>query len=257
MKPRAIVLKVAGTNCDLETCFAFEMAGAESELVHINELISGAKKISDYQLIAFAGGFSYGDDISAAKVLSTKINAYLMDDLLGALSRGTPVIGICNGFQVLVKTGLLPGADAGKATLFFNDSYKFEDRWVRLVPVESECIFTSGVDEPIYLPIAHMEGKFVADEPTVDLLKNNSRIVFRYADDDGKPAGGEFPANPNGSMADIAGITDATGLILGMMPHPERHLDPTNHPRWPREGLKSTGDGAALFSNAVKFVMKT
>ncbi len=254
MKPKALVLKVAGTNCDLETCRAFEVAGADWELIHINEILSGDKVISDYNIIALPGGFSYGDDISAAKVLAAKISTHLMDDLKTALGRGVPIIGICNGFQVLVKTGLLPGPDTGPATLFFNDTYKFEDRWVVLKPGQTNCIFTDGMTEPIYLPIAHMEGKFVADDPEIRNLEIGNRVVFRYVDNNGITVNGHFPENPNGSMNDIAGITDSTGLILGMMPHPERYLDCTNHPRWPREGLKPEGDGVALFRNAVKFV---
>jgi phosphoribosylformylglycinamidine synthase I len=254
MKPKALVLKVAGTNCDLETCYAFEAAGADWELIHINQILSGEKKISDFNTIALAGGFSYGDDISAAKVLATKIKAYLMDDLKAALERGVPIIGICNGFQVLVKTGLLPGDGMGDATLFFNDTYKFEDRWVYLRPSGSKCIFTDGIKAPIYLPIAHMEGKYMAEDEGINNLESGNRVVFRYAKKDGGSADEKFPDNPNGSLNDIAGITDETGLILGMMPHPERHLDPTNHPRWPREGIKKTGDGCNLFENAVKFI---
>jgi len=254
MKPKALVLKVAGTNCDLETCRAFEVAGADWELIHINEILSGQKVISDYNIIALPGGFSYGDDISAAKVLAAKISAHLMDDFKAALQRGVPIIGICNGFQVLVKTGLLPGPDTGEATLFFNDTYKFEDRWVVLKPGQTNCIFTDGMTEPVYLPIAHMEGKFVADDPDISRLETGNRVVFSYADNNGEKANGHFPENPNGSMNDIAGITDSTGLILGMMPHPERYLDGTNHPGWSRVGLKPEGDGVALFKNAVKFV---
>lgn len=254
MKPRALVLKVAGTNCDLETCRAFEIAGAEWSLVHINELIDGSVRMNDFSIIALPGGFSYGDDISAARVLATKISTHLMDDFHEARSRGVPIIGICNGFQVLVKMGLLPGDDIGPATLYFNDSYKFEDRWVWVKPGNTKCVFTRGLTEPVYLPVAHMEGKFVAEDSNLDALEKNQRIVFKYCNDDGKLAIGKFPENPNASCEDIAGITDETGLVLGMMPHPERHLDGTNHPRWPREGIKPEGDGLALFRNAVEFV---
>jgi len=254
-KPRVIVLRAAGSNCDMETHYAFEYAGARAEMIHINRLLRGEVPLADYQILAIPGGFTYGDDISAGKILANELRYKLAEQLTAFHQAGKLIIGICNGFQVLVKAGLLPALDfaAGQqVTLVHNDSGKFEDRWVYLRVLESPCVFTTPMPEQLYFPVAHAEGKFAVSHPEVlERLEANRQIVFRYCTADGGAAA--YPANPNGSVRDIAGICDPTGRILGLMPHPERHIDPTNHPRWMREGAAPEGDGAAIFHNAVAY----
>ena len=239
-KPKVLVLRAAGTNCDAETAFAFELAGAESRLVHVKRLIEGSVKLLDFDILAIPGGFSYGDDISAGKVLAVELTKRLGEELREFVGRSRPVLGICNGFQVLVKTGLL---GEGKSTLASNDSQKFEDRWVFLAPEDTNCIWTQGLDSSLTLPVAHAEGKFVCGE-------RRFQVAFRYVERDGSPAG--YPANPNGSAGGIAGVSDPTGLILGLMPHPERHIFPHQHPRWTREGLKARPEGLVILENGVR-----
>lgn len=256
---RVFILRTAGTNCDYETKFAFEHVGAHADLVHINQLFKKGKQLADYQILAIPGGFTYGDDVSAGKILANELKHRLGDTLNDFISQGKLIIGICNGFQVLVKAGLLPGAEEGEATLVLNDSGKFEDRWVYLKqPMgagegrENNCVWMEGIDEIIYLPVAHAEGKFIpANEAVLATLQKNKRIVFQYVDKEGSLLG--YPDNPNGSMDNIAGICDRTGRILGVMPHPERYIDPLNHPRWTREGLKKEGEGVKIFRNGVEY----
>jgi len=249
-KPKIIILRTAGTNCDKETASAFKMAGGESELVHINELVRDEKFLKDYQILAIPGGFTYGDDIASGKILANEIKYKLNKDLKNFINSGKLIIGICNGFQVLVKAGILPGINSGamEATLSFNDSGSFIDKWVELRITNDErrttkCVWAKNLPETIYLPIAHGEGKFIPkNKDVLNNLRKNAQIVFRYAD------------NPNGSIDDIAGICDTTGRVLGMMPHPERHVIGTQHPRWTREGLKEFGDGFAIFKNGVDYI---
>ncbi len=261
--PKVLVLRTAGTNCDLETAFAFESAGARVDRVHINCLISKEKKLRDYQILAIPGGFSYGDDIISGRILANELRLRLEDDLKRFISDGKLAIGICNGFQVLVRAGILPGnfaldqeiSFAQTVTLTHNDSGKFEDRWVYLKP-DGRCVWTEDLDEVIYLPVAHAEGKFVASTPALlEKMKANSQIVFRYCDQNGdKPY---YPANPNGAMDDVAGIADATGRILGLMPHPERHFLSLQHPAWTRFSLRQKfGHGAKIFVNGVSYIKK-
>lgn len=256
-RPRVCVVRTAGTNCDAETAFAFEQAGAQAELVHSNRLIDGSAGLEEYHIAAFPGGFSYGDDIAAGRILANELRFKLADSLRGFLKDGKLIIGICNGFQILVKAGLLPGnAEMMQdASLVINDSGKFEDRWVYLrssvtshqSPVR--CVWTRGLPEVIYLPVAHGEGKFVVREDAVfERLRQNGQIVLRYCDEQGRPAG--YPANPNGSLDAVAGICDTTGRILGMMPHPERHVRCAQHPRW----LSAGGDGSQIFRNGVEYI---
>lgn len=258
VKPRALVLTGYGINCDLETEYAFELAGANSERVHINDLIKDIKHLEDYQILALPGGFSFGDDIAAGKVLAVKILANLNDELERFIDKGNLILGICNGAQIGVKYPL-PGLDKDNqqiATLTFNDSGKFDDRWVYLRNMNNKCIFTQGIDM-IELPIAHGEGKFfVQDDKILERLYEENLVVFKYVDENGNPANGRYPYNPNGSMDDIAAICDPTGWSLIMMPHPERYLTPYHHPRWQRqkvEGkLPEEGQGLQIFRNAVK-----
>jgi phosphoribosylformylglycinamidine synthase len=268
---KVIVIRTAGTNCNEETAFAFSRLGALVEQVHINALISGAQKLRDYHILALPGGFSYGDDIASGRILANELRLKLADDIKQFIRDGKLIIGICNGFQVLAKAGILPGLGwsssssnrtfAGareigqEATLFYNDSAKFEARWVRL-KVESRSVWTKDMPPQIYLPVAHAEGKFIPREKKVlDALVNRGQIVLRYCAPDGsKPS---YPDNPNGSTEDIAGITDTTGRVFGLMPHPERHFLFEQHPYWTRLTKKSEfGDGAKIFENGINYVME-
>ena len=253
---RVVVLRTAGTNCDYETAYAFEKSGATAERVHINRLIDKPGRLDRTHILALPGGFSYGDDIASGKLLANEIRFRLEDEMKRFVGDGKLIIGICNGFQVLAKSGLLPGLRRGKVetTLTFNDSGRFEDRWVHLKAETDRCAFVR-LGEDTYLPVAHGEGKFVAEKTVLTELKENGLVVFRYADPAGA-CGAGYPWNPNGSVEDIAGICDPTGRIFGLMPHPERHVEAIHHPRWTREGLKAEGDGARIFRNAVAFVRK-
>jgi len=256
VKPKVLILYGYGINCDNETQYGFELAGAEAEKVHVNQLISGERKLRDYQILAIPGGFSFGDDIGAGKVLATKIKYNLAAEFSEFIKKGKLIIGICNGFQVLVKLGILPGFngnyDRQEVTLTFNDSGRFEDRWVCLkINQKSKCIWTRGI-ERLYLPARHGEGKFVSREEKIrERLISQNRIVAQYMDDKGNLAG--YPWNPNGSELNIAGICDETGRIFGLMPHPEAFLFPQNHPRWTREKIQE-GEGLKIFKNAINFV---
>ena len=254
IKPKVLVLKAAGINCDAETAAAFESAGAQTEFVHINQLVSGGKRLADYQVFVLSGGFTYGDDIAAGKILANELKSKLFDAIKDFVAAGKLIIGICNGFQVLVRAGILPGHIdfEQEVTLTNNDSGVFQDRWVYLKNAASPCIWTKGLLEVIYLPIAHGEGKFIPkNEDVLERLRRQGQIVFTYCDSRGQS--GDYPVNPNGSIDSIAGICDTTGRVLGLMPHPERHIISLQHPRWTREGLKKHGDGFAIFLNAVHF----
>ncbi len=265
-RPRALILTGYGINCDRETQYAFEAAGAQAVRVHVNDLIDGYDTLTRYQIVAIPGGFSYGDDIASGKVLANRLKTHLADVLEAFIARGNLVIGICNGFQVMVKYGLL-GSSQGTAprvqtvTLTYNDSGRYEDRWVHLVAVSDRCVFTRGI-ERLYLPVAHGEGKFYAEKDVLASLEAHGLVALRYTLEDGSLAQGRFPWNPNGSCNDIAGICDATGRVFGMMPHPERFLSLTNHPRWTarydaarRKGisLSPEGQGLQIFRNAVSY----
>ena len=248
---KTLILRAPGTNCDAETAFAFQQAGAAVSSVHINRLIGGEERLSDYQIMVIPGGFTYGDDIAAGKVLANELKLKLGEDMLSFIEDGKLILGICNGFQVLVKVGILPEPsldDSPLLTLSTNDSGKFECRWVHLsVNKESPCIFTRGIDR-LYLPVAHGEGKVVA-EPEV---LTESNIALFYTDEHGNNKAG-YPYNPNGSIKNIAGICDASGRIFALMPHPERHIRGTQHPQWTRQGARKYGDGFQIFLNAVKW----
>ena len=255
-KVNVLVLRAAGTNCDEETAFAFELAGAEAQRVHVNRLRETPALLRRYEVLAIPGGFTYGDDLGAGTVLANELTCWLRDQLEAFLQAGRLIIGICNGFQVLVKMDLLPrvpGLDGQRqATLAPNLSARFEDRWVRLRVTAGRSAFVRD-QHLIELPVAHAEGRFAArDDAVLEQLKANNQIVFQYCDTDGRPTT-EYPANPNGSVLGVAGVCDPTGRVLGMMPHPERHVLGVHHPRWTREGAKAQGDGLALFKNALAY----
>jgi phosphoribosylformylglycinamidine synthase len=253
MKPPVCVLHTDGTNCDVETAWAFEKCAGAPRLVHVNELRSGSQKLADFGVLVIPGGFSYGDDVHSGKILAVELTSFLREALADFVARGRPVLGICNGFQVLVRTGLLPYARIGaiSAALMANDSGRFECRWIRM-RVEGDSIFTRGlVGRTVTYQVAHGEGKFYAPRPVLEDLEAAGQVVFRYVDRDGAPTTA-YPDNPNGSLNAIAGITDPSGLVLGLMPHPERFVETTHHPNW-RRGLSGEPDGLALFTNAVRY----
>ena len=249
-KPKVLILRTAGTNCDYETDYAFQLAGASTSLIHINQLINNQVCLTDYHIMAIPGGFSYGDDIAAGILLANELKFKLIDKVTEFVDRGGLILGICNGFQVLVRSGLLPRINSQhnnqQATLAMNTSTKFECRWVNLQTDKNISVFTKGLKNKLYLPVAHAEGRFIASDTILDQLEANGQIVFRYV----LPG---YPHNPNGSHRNIAGVCDPTGRILGMMPHPERYLIRHNHPRWTRENLPEEGDGLAIFRNAVDY----
>lgn len=255
--PRVLVLRAPGTNCDHETAYAFEAAGAQATLVHINRLLETPGLTSEFQILCVPGGFSYGDDIAAGRILANQIRHHLHEVMAEFKASEKLILGICNGFQVLIKSGILLDDDArgSLATFTLNDSGKYEDRWVRLTVDGDKCVFFRNIHS-LYLPVAHAEGKFVVrDDAALKQLGDQQQLVLRYAGEslegDGRLA---YPENPNGSRANVAGTCDSTGRVLGMMPHPERHLDPTQHPRWTRGELKDRGDGFAVFQNAVEYL---
>ncbi len=255
--PRVLILRAPGTNCDVETAYAFERAGGKAERWHINRLLEGPRLLTDFQILCIPGGFSYGDDVAAGKILANQIQHHLADDLRQFKAAGKLVLGICNGFQVLIKSGLLLDNDPNlgpPATLTWNDSGRFEDRWIRLSVQGSKCVFLEGIDSML-LPVAHAEGKFVPrDAIVLEALAREGQLVLKYRQlcgEDG--AGVPYPDNPNGSIADTAGVCDTTGRVFGLMPHPERHIDPTQHPRWTRGEARDPGDGFKVFRNAVDY----
>ena len=281
MKPRVLVLAASGTNRDRDALVACELAGGAPEVVHINQLRSGERHLSHYQMLLIPGGFSYGDDLGAGRILATDLLYSLggkamdgqgrpplrlaggLEDNLHVFARsGRPILGICNGFQALVKAGFLPGPnESGEAissgdqrqmaTLTTNASNRFECRWVYLRPnPDSPCIFTRGLSDLIYCPVAHGEGRFVPkDEAVLQAVQARNQVAMIYTDERGEPA--EYPYNPNGSIAGIAGVCNSAGNILGLMPHPEDHVVPEQHPRrtrgeWGHSGL-------SLFENGIRY----
>lgn len=251
--PRALILRAPGANCDIETEFALHEAGAAVERIHINRLREQPSLMQRFQILVLPGGFSYGDDVAAGKILANQLSHFLSDSIHRFRAAEKLILGICNGFQALLKAGLIipPDEDGPLATLAHNASGQFQDRWTYLEAKPANCPFLKDC-ERFHLPIAHGEGNFVCREPWIlQGLEQAHQIVLRYVDANGKP--GPFPVNPNGSQGNVAGICDASGRVLGLMPHPERHVLPTQHPRWTREGLAKEGDGLRLFRNAVEY----
>lgn len=262
----ALVLTGFGLNCDLETAYALERAGARAHRVHLNSLVRKERHLQDYRILVIGGGFSWGDDHGAGVIMAMRIKHRLRDDLLEFVEKKGLVLGICNGFQVLVNLGLLPRFEPRRlkreVALIHNDCGNFRDQWVHVaVNPSSPCVLTEGI-HTIELPIRHGEGKFYAPQPILDRLAHGGQVAFTYVRPDGSPAEGEFPHNPNGSLQDIAGICDPTGRITGLMPHPEAYNHWTNHPDWTlhkeiarRKGDRppEEGEGIRLFRNAVNY----
>ena len=248
---KVLVLRAPGINCDGEAAAAMELAGAVAERVHVNRLADGSVRLADYAMLLIPGGFAYGDHLGAGRMLAVDLIHRLRDDLQAFVADGRPVLGICNGFQVLVKTGLLPG-EAGQATLTDNASGHYECRWIRLAAdPHSPCVFTQGIDEPFDLPVGHGEGRFLADPAVLSRLDANRQVVVRYVDAANQPAQA-YPANPNGATQAIAGICNAQGNVFGLMPHPDRAFLPQQHPQWRRRGLAKEAPGMVFFRNAVR-----
>jgi phosphoribosylformylglycinamidine synthase len=251
--PRVLILRAPGANCDAEAQFAFEQAGAVAERVHINRLREQPSLLQRFQILVIPGGFTYGDDVAAGKILANQLAHFLGDTLRRFRDGNRLILGICNGFQALLKAGLIvpPDEEGPLATLLHNASGKFEDRWITLQATPGRCPFLQGIDRML-VPTAHGEGRFVCREEWILRgLEEAGQVVLRYVDTDGRP--GPYPINPNGSQGDVAGVCDATGRVLGLMPHPERHVLPTQHPQWTRRGLAPEGEGLKLFRNAVQF----
>jgi phosphoribosylformylglycinamidine synthase subunit PurQ / glutaminase len=257
-RPRILVLRAAGINCDEETAAAIELAGGEPERVHVNRVAGGDCNLLDFAGLIIPGGFSYGDHLGAGKLLAIDLVHRLQEPLLRFIADRRPVLGVCNGFQVLVRAGLLPGATPATVprqmvTLAANANGHYECRWIRLAAEPgSPCIFTRGIEQPFALPVGHGEGQLVADDAVLDDLERAKQVAVRYVDDQGNPAT-TYPANPNGSTASIAGICNPGGTVFGLMPHPDRAFLPELHPDWLRDRSRREGDGLAIFRNMVTY----
>jgi phosphoribosylformylglycinamidine synthase I len=253
LAPRALILRAPGTNCDHETAHAFERAGGLARRMHVRALAAKPAAADDFQILCIPGGFSYGDDIASGRIFALELKTRLADALLRFRDRGGLVLGICNGFQVLLQTGLLladPSSAAARASLAHNHSGRFIDRWVSLRAIPGRCVFLQGIGD-FELPIAHGEGRFVtrsaADFAALDAA---GQLVLRYA-----PDASGHSTNPNGAEGDVAGACDESGRVLGLMPHPERFIDATQHPAWAgRLDPTASGAGLALFANAIRAV---
>jgi phosphoribosylformylglycinamidine synthase len=256
------IFRAPGTNCDAETRHALEYFGCRARVVHINKLIRREVRLSSFHGVVIPGGFSYGDHIRSGAILGKMVGEKLKDQLVEFWEEGKPILGICNGFQVLVEAGLLPAfegfSDIPEAALGKNVSNRFEDRWIYLRnDNKGKCIFTRGL-RVLRMPVNHGEGKLIlprgVEEELYRRLVKNDQLVFRYARADGSLALGEYPENPNGSFRDIAGVCDPRGTILGMMPHPEKAFHRITYPDWTRTGIKGVGDGYWIFKNMVDYV---
>jgi phosphoribosylformylglycinamidine synthase I len=250
----ALVVRAPGTNCEHETEHALELAGARTTLRHLKEIQVDPSLLERAAIVVFPGGFSYGDDLGAGRIQAEEIRATFLEPLCRLIERGGVVLGICNGFQVLVKLGLLPTVEPGavpRVSLTWNDSGRFEDRWVHLAVASRKSPFLARGPERLRMPVAHAEGKFVArDAATLARLEAGGQVALRYVDPQGRPGG--FPWNPNGSMGDVAAITDPSGRVLGLMPHPERNALPGHDPRPVRAGSPGSPDGLGFFASAVE-----
>lgn len=269
--PRVCVLRAPGTNCDPETAHAFEMCGARAERVHLLRVLENPAVLAGFQTLCIPGGFSYGDDIGAGVIFSSHLRGQLSEVIQEFLAADKLVLGICNGFQTLLKSGILPDGAAGistdadterNTTLTWNDNGRYTSLWVTLANLSHNNVFLRGIDR-IEMPLAHAEGRLVVRDPSIlESWKKNGQAALCYC-----PAGDDpttdparwltekvdYPENPNGSFANIAGLGDATGRVLGLMPHPERFIHATQHPEWTRRKLRGDGDGLKLFQNAVDY----
>lgn len=274
--PRVCVLRAPGTNCDPETAHAFEMCGAKAERVHLLRVLEDPGVLAGFQALCIPGGFSYGDDIGAGVIFSSHLRGRLSDALQEFLTADKLVLGICNGFQTLLKSGILPDGAAGissesdaerDTTLTWNDNGRYTSLWVTLANLSSNNVFLRGIDQ-IEMPLAHAEGRLVVRDPAIlETWRQNGQAALCYcspqteaANENGSGDANrwlteelEYPVNPNGSFANIAGLGDATGRVLGLMPHPERFIHATQHPEWTRRKLRGDGDGLKLFKNAVEY----
>ncbi|MCX5848813.1 MAG: phosphoribosylformylglycinamidine synthase subunit PurQ [Deltaproteobacteria bacterium] len=266
-KVKAIILTGNGTNCETEMARACKMAGADgADIVHISELLYGDRRLDDYSFLNLPGGFLDGDDLGSAKAGANRFlhagisggREMLFDQLIKFIRTGKLILGVCNGFQLMIKLGLLPALEGvyrkQSSTLTYNDSGRFEDRWVYLKGnAKSPCVYTRGADI-LYLPVRHGEGKFIPRSFSIlRQIEKKNLFALRYCEEDGLPSM-EYPANPNGSVNAIAGICDESGRLFGLMPHPEAYLCRVNHPRWTREELPREGQGLIIFRNAVNFI---
>lgn len=254
-KIKALILRAPGTNCDLETASALKRAGAVPEIVHINRILRREVRLAGYRMLVIPGGFSYGDDIAAGKIFANKLMYRLAEEMAEFSRNQRPILGICNGFQVLVKSGLLPfGEGRQSVTLTNNDSGKYECRWVRIkINTEARSFWTEGLPGMIRLPVAHAEGKFYTDQETLDRVEKAGLVLFRYCDETGKDAA--YPDNPNGALLGIAGITNPEGNIFGLMPHPERFALVQHSPWWSR-GPKEEPCGFRILLNGVAYARR-
>ena len=253
-KPKVLVLRAGGTNRDGDAIHAWQAAGAEAEAVHVNAILRGERRLRDYQILNLPGGFAYGDDLGAGKLLAIDLIYRLREPFHEFVDGGGLMLGICNGFQAMVKTGIIPDC-----TLYNNASGRFECRWVHLKPVNrGNCVWTRGMTQTIYVPVAHGEGRFVVkDEQTLCKLYERDQVVFQYVDENGEPAA--YPGNPNGSVDAIAGVCNAAGTALGLMPHPEDHITALQHPQrknYTPGAPAPEGDGLVLFRNAVEWLKR-
>lgn len=244
-EPRVVVLRAAGINCEQETCRAWVLAGARCELMHLNRIIEHPETLDNCDILTIPGGFSYGDDLAAGRIFARRMMHYLADALPAFVDRGRLVLGICNGFQILIEAGLLTGGERERGALTLNASGRFVCRWVNLQAGSEPSAFLEK-DRRYFLPIAHAEGRFaVANEDAFD----RRRVALRYVNAEGSEP--PRPANPNGSFDDVAALTDATGRVLGLMPHPERHVEHTQHPYWTATRESRVPDGLAIFRAAL------
>ncbi len=262
-KPKVIVMAGYGINCEEETSFVFEKAGAETEIIHVNDLIDGHKSMKDFQIMAFPGGFSYGDDTGSGNAYANKARNHLWEQVRDFVTQDKLVIGICNGCQILANLGLVPGYEYGnrEIALMHNKTARYECRWIDMKVTSEKCVWTKGIDV-LRCPVSHGEGNFYAKPEVIAKLNEGDQVVFRYVKPDGSLAGGEFPHNPNGAVEDMAAVCDPSGRILAVMPHPERNWTFYNQDNWTkirekaeREGIAvpEEGQGMAMFRNGVDY----